>query len=311
VPQGDDSGAFEIEVQSTDSEAKTYKVTLSSAAGKSDYRARVGRWDKLEFADVESASAGQALDPVLAHSFWRIQHEGDFLWLAYMDSNWAAKQIPREKWRKSETWSDRLAFIGSTEELRAFVLSPVYDRNEWIESCFARKGTPSSSIQSLKLEYMHSGDLYDKERRYEEGVVAWTRYVELEPKDPDGHSKLAIALLGTNNPGQAREEFLEATRLGGCLKRDNEAYEWCKGTNQGERHLSFGVTYFAGDQYKQASREFHKALPFVNGSWEEPFLWDFLALRGAGKEGSARKLLKQAAKKPNDFFSKSAVVSAR
>ena len=355
VPQGDDSGAFEIEVQSTDSEAKTYKVTLSSAAGKSDYRARVGRWDKLEFADVESASAGQALDPVLAHSFWRIQHEGDFLWLAYMDSNWAAKQIPREKWRKSESWSDRLVFIGSTEELQAFVLSPVYDRNEWIESCFARKGTPSSSIQSLKLEYMHSGDLYDKERRYEEGVVAWTRYVELEPKDPDGHSKLAIALqslkleymhsadlydkerryeegvvawtryvelepkdpdghsklaialLGTNNPGQAREEFLEATRLGGCLKRDNEAYEWCKGTNQGERHLSFGVTYFAGDQYKQASREFHKALPFVNGSWEEPLLWDFLALRGSGKEGGARKLLKQAAKKPNDFFSKSAV----
>jgi len=137
VPQGDDSGAFEIEIQSTDSEAKTYKVTLSSAAGKSDYRARVGRWDKLEFADVESSSAGQALDPILAHSFWRIQHQSDFLCLAFMDSDWAGQHVPKERWRNSNP----LVFIGSTEELQAFVLSPVYDKKEWIELCFARKGT--------------------------------------------------------------------------------------------------------------------------------------------------------------------------
>jgi len=140
VPQGDDSGGFEIEVQWADSEAnetKTYKVTISSAAGKSDYRARVGRWDKLEFADVESVSAAQELDRLLGQSLWRIQHQGDFLCLAYMDSFWAEKHIPKEKGGKSNP----LVFIGSTEELQAFVLSPVYDKKEWIELCFARKGT--------------------------------------------------------------------------------------------------------------------------------------------------------------------------
>jgi len=291
--------------------AVTSAVTSGWSGGKSESPAAmrwdVGRWDKLEFADVESSSAGQARDPILAHSFWRIQHDGDFLWLAYMDSDWAEKHIPEEKWRKSESWSDPLVFIGSTQELQALVLSPVYDRNEWIEFCFVREGALPSSVQSLKLGYMRSGDLYEKEKRYEEAVVALQRYVELDGQGPDGHTKLAVALLGSNNPEQARDEFDEATRRGGCLQRHNEAYEWCKATNQGERHFSVGVTYFAGDQYKQASREFHKALSFVSESWEEPFLWDFLALRGSGKEGDARKLLKQAAKKPNDFFSKSAV----
>lgn len=89
------SAPYLLEIKEVENVPNNYAVTFSPPGGKSAYNAKIGRWEKQEFADVESVSAAQTLDPVPAHSFWRIQHDGGFLWLAYMGSDWAEKHIPK------------------------------------------------------------------------------------------------------------------------------------------------------------------------------------------------------------------------
>jgi len=312
---GDDETLYVLEVEAENNDTKAYKVTFSDAGFKSVYRAKLGRWDKDEFADVESASAGEALEReanpfvVSVHSFCRIRREGDILRLAYieLDSNndWAKAHLPKEKWRKITGFEHGshetgLVFTGTTEELQTFVLNEAQNDDAFYEFRFAREGTLAAYSQSLEVGYKGSAKLYTEQREYEQAAVAWTRYVELEPKDPDGHSELAMALLGSNKSGQAREEFAEAIRLCGQVPRprgDGEAHTRCKEDNADrDGRLFLGVAFFLVDQYEQASHEFEKAL-LLKDTWYEPVIWDYLALRGAGKEAAAKDLLERSAKK--------------
>src|SRR5262249_5007834 len=131
-----------------------YSVGFSCGGGKSDYSARVGRWNDAEFADVESVSVRQALDQeadafmVRARSFCRIRHDGDFLWLAYLSSDWAQDNFPPSVWSEfnemvygDEKGTAGLVFTGSTEQLQRLVLEPSADRTKWVEFRFAKVET--------------------------------------------------------------------------------------------------------------------------------------------------------------------------
>ncbi len=311
-----DETLYLLEVEAEKNDPKAYRVTFSAPGGKSVYRAKLGRWDKEEFADVESLSVAEALgreaNPLVVptHSFCRIRQEDDILWLAFMDSDWAKEHLPKEKRREIHGWEfgeeeTGIIFTGSTGELQEFVLRNAYGDKAFLEFRFAQEGTLAAYSQSLEVGYKGSAKLYTAERQYEEAALAWTRYVELEPKDPDAHVDLGLALLGINNAGRAREEFLERTRLcehvppAGHPRLDFD-HQWCEDESPELAAFRQGVTYFVSDQYGQASREFEKTLQktllFTNfrqgtGTRYEPVLWDYLALHAAERETEARKLL--------------------
>lgn len=313
---------FAMQVEHREKEKCAYTVMFSWLGGNSEYAVRVGRWQSEEFADVESASGRKALDQeanafmVQAKSFCRIRHEGDFLWLAFMDSGWAKEHFPPAESREFENreFGDNatgIVFTGSTEELQRLVLKPVTDSQEWVEVRFAKDGTLAANTSLLSLGNAAAGELYAEKGRYEKAATAWQRFVELEPQYPYGHSELGLALVGANKPTNAREEFAEAIRR--CSQAPaltpitNVDSSWfCVENGQEGGSFNLGVAYFIADQYKEASREFQKEIG-VSGYSHWNLVWAILALRGAGKDADARKLLEEAAKQANDYFAKSAV----
>jgi hypothetical protein len=137
-------------------EPETYTVTLSGVEDKSEYRAKLGRWGGDEFADVESLSAPHAQDSeamkmlMPAHLLCRIRHDGDFLWLAYVDRDWAEKRHPEKKQREigGKVMDLGFVFTASSEELQKFVLQYAHEDKAFREFRLVRQGSLAARAQT-------------------------------------------------------------------------------------------------------------------------------------------------------------------
>jgi tetratricopeptide (TPR) repeat protein len=63
-----------------------------------------------------------------------------------------------------------------------------------------------------KLKHMQRGDRYFKEGRYNEAMIEYRNVVQADPRDPDGHYKLALAYLKIGGLGNVRHGFAELSK---------------------------------------------------------------------------------------------------
>jgi tetratricopeptide (TPR) repeat protein len=70
----------------------------------------------------------------------------------------------------------------------------------------------STNPTETKAKHMQRGDRYFKEGRYNEALIEYKNVVQVDPKDPDGHYKLALAYLKVGGLGNVRHGFAELSK---------------------------------------------------------------------------------------------------
>src|ERR1700693_607512 len=64
-----------------------------------------------------------------------------------------------------------------------------------------------------KIKYVKSGEVYFSHGRYQEAVVQFRNAIQIDPRFPEAHYRLARAYLALKNPEAAYRELMETVTL--------------------------------------------------------------------------------------------------
>ena len=106
-------------------EGKAYDLTYITEGQGLKFKVHLVQLGKIQFFDVypKVDKEHDAIHLLPAHSFWRLERDGDMLRTAWLDQGWFEDQIARKKIIiPHQLVEDRLILTASTEELQKFVL---------------------------------------------------------------------------------------------------------------------------------------------------------------------------------------------
>jgi tetratricopeptide (TPR) repeat protein len=303
---------------------KLYEVEFVDVASPNKYRGRLVRLGSSEFLDVEpEAESIVAKDApfipsmVTTHAILRIKREEDVVWVGVLGDDWFKDHVPSQELIKAgENPLNAYVFTGTTEELQQVMRKAEAARKAFAEIPFLRVGTETYYKGLVALGDVQLGESYLASGDYEKAAHAWEGYVEYQPENPQGHHELGLARLALGDFAGARAEWREWLRRcaeancavwredGHTSEKDKELKEdalalhslfvgeWLfPSAASGHAHLGF-LELVAGN-YQDAVREFAEDLRLETEPQPYPILWNYLALRGAGKDVEARALIER------------------
>jgi len=297
---------------------KTYKVTATSMGRSSETDAVLWKLGESEFLDFAPSSYEAPFDHtreffangLRTHLVFRVKHEGDVLRLWYLDDDWVSHEVPGDQLvRANDDMIPKLVMTLSTEELQKVLLSALSDPKAFpLETRLNRKDSEAMYDDLLGFGSSVAGQGYLEAGLYEKAASAWKAYVDVQPAVPDGHYKLGLALLATNQGLQAREEFGEQARRchemkpevrEGAIFIGNEGSSNCQDLWMDEQekhfgaseHSRLGFTYFVEGKWADASKETEQYLRLVAEPNPEVVLRQSLTLTQLGKTKEATALL--------------------
>lgn len=108
-----------------DAGAKAYDLTYITEGQKLKFVVHLVQLGELQFLDVypKISKDHDGFHFIPAHTFWKVQRDGDILRTAWLGEGWIKERVVKKKIRlPHQLVEDRLILTASTEELQEFVL---------------------------------------------------------------------------------------------------------------------------------------------------------------------------------------------
>lgn len=108
-----------------DGEGKAYNLTYITEGQGLKFEVHLVQLGGLQFFDVypKVGKEHDAFHLLPAHTFWRVERDGEMLRTAWLDQGWVEEKIAKKKITiPHQLVEDRLILTASTEKLQKFVL---------------------------------------------------------------------------------------------------------------------------------------------------------------------------------------------
>ena len=250
-----------------------------------------------------------------AHVIGGIWAHPDYLRIAFLDSEWAAKHSPASFYETEGhgEGEDLVIITASTQEVRDFLVRAQDDEEAMFSIYLCRPGVDCamrwaedelSRLPRYKDEDKRDGLLSEMGQfflargNYDRAVEMRRHRVELKPHDSSLHEDLGRALLFKRDFRAARVEFAAAESAGADELKSNPWKDWDLIKNISEGATSQDAegivwSYFIEGDYSGAVASFGNYKGGDGFLSANPILLSYFALQRLGKRAEADVLLKE------------------